>query len=171
MHIDKFLTLQRLRNNGVFVDQLPALKDPYLTRKKPDPVSKIAIYKHCKTWRNAKLLCVKISKSPPFSKHGFLSVKRSLPVKIRRIKVFCGFSCCLPSTRSIRKFNFIKFHGCKMTAKGPKIPGGASIHILGTGTSHREGYRFSRFWYKERYRFSRFWYKERYRFSQFSQLA
>ena len=32
--------------------------------------------------------------------------------------------------------------------------GGGTIYILGTGTCHREGYRFSRFWYKERYRIS-----------------
>ena len=52
-----------------------------------------------------------------------------------------------------------------------KTPGGGTIHILGTGTCHREGYRFSRFWYKGRYRFSRIWYKERYHFSRFSQLV
>ena len=37
---------------------------------------------------------------------------------------------------------------------GPGV--GGTIHILGTGTCHREGYRFSRFWCKERYRFSQF---------------
>ena len=56
---------------------------------------------------------------------------------------------------------------CNMYTRG----GGGTIHILGTGTCNREGYRFSRFWYKEWYQFSRFWYKERYQFSQFSQLV
>ena len=36
------------------------------------------------------------------------------------MKYFCDFSRCLTSTRSIGKFNFIKFHGCKMTEKWPK---------------------------------------------------
>ena len=40
-------------------------------------------------------------------------------------------------------------------------------NILGSGTCHRDGYLFSRDWYKERYQFSQFWYKERYRFSRF----
>ena len=34
--------------------------------------------KHRQTWRNSKLRGVEISKSPPFSQHAFLSVKRSI---------------------------------------------------------------------------------------------
>ena len=46
-------------------------------------------------------------------------------------------------------------------------PEGFTTYILGTGTCHWEGYRFSRYWYKERYEFSQFRYKERYRISRF----
>ena len=56
----------------------------------------------------------------------------------------------------------MRFMGCPKNQYS--YPGEDTIHILGTGTCHREGYRFSRFWYKQRYRFSRFLYKERYQF-------
>ena len=46
-------------------------------------------------------------------------------------------------------------------------PGGCTTYISGTGTCHREGYLFSRYWYKERDQFSQLWYKERYLFSRF----
>ena len=46
-------------------------------------------------------------------------------------------------------------------------PEGCTTYISGTGTCHREGYLFSRYWYKERYQFSQFGYKERYLFSRF----
>ena len=48
-----------------------------------------------------------------------------------------------------------------------QVPQGCTTNILGSGTCHRDGYLFSRDWYKERYQFSQFWYKERYRFSRF----
>ena len=34
------------------------------------------------TWRNSKLRVVEISKSPPFSQHAFLSVKRSIETSL-----------------------------------------------------------------------------------------
>ena len=48
--------------------------------------------------------------------------------------------------------------------------GGGTIHILGTGTCHREGYRFSRFWYKERYRFHDFGMRNGINFRNFNNL-
>ena len=51
--------------------------------------------------------------------------------------------------------------------KRNQSPGGCTTYISGTGTCHREGYLFSRYWYKERYHFSQFWYKKRYLFSRF----
>ena len=60
-----------------------------------------------------------------------------------QLKTSCP-SCC--SVSFVVAFKQVK------SARG----GGGTIHKLGTGTCHREGYRFSRFWYKERYRFSQF---------------
>ena len=47
------------------------------------------------------------------------------------------------------------------------LPGGCTRYILGRGTCHREGYLFSRYWYKERYQVSQFWYKETVPISRF----
>ena len=61
-----------------------------------------------------------------------------ISIKTKILKYFCDFSHCLTSTRSIGKFNFIRIHGCKMTAKGPKTlikTGGLYSHgTIGNGS-------------------------------------
>ena len=58
----------------------------------------------------------------------------------------------------------------KSTEKGLFLTrgGGGTIHILGMGTCHREGYRFSQFWYSNGINFRNFhnWYSVGYAFSK-----
>ena len=97
--------------------------------------------------------------------------KRQKMLRFHHFRLFS--QCCYPNVPvrvPFSKSTAFKFCGQKMyrfRLNRRPIPGGCTTYIMGTGTCHREGYRFSRYWYKERYQFSQFWYEERYRFSRF----